>query len=913
MVLRLAMAVVVVALSLSLPGGAAATEASTVDSIEKVRSLFEDELWEMAYTSHMAKDQHDEALQVAEKAIGQRPLNLSWRKKAATSAELAGKREQALAHLLYLAEAGDGTARQSALRLSRSMQEFPVRRYLLESMLLGGDEDPQLLKEYLNVTESLGVSNEAYDLLASNLLSGAREPLLKEQARLAERLGRPAEAVNALNRLALIRPLSPEETMQRAKLMFGQGDLDRAWETENRLQQEKEATAGKTESTAEQGAQQAPPAEPAGAPRQDEPRRSYVWTVSKRAQAERKYFLIEPPMVAALVKYEFNDEVRTVAGQKQTESAHTITERVDLATKGHIYHPALLNYSLKFSPEFRQSIQTTAGVTGTASSEGNSFSPNYFTNAVLLGQKPYTLHLFAQHLEAQSWATYTGLNQTKTDSYGADLNLKYSLLPTTIGFSSSRSEQNGYYSSSSEWQEAHLFSRHSGITGESSLTANYSISKQTTNATPNEVKTLTTNFSNQYQFTKDGAVRLGSNLQYMQQDSSSIDNASLQVNEQLTWEHRKNLRSQYTLSYRQTETPTSDSYWASLDGRLTHKLYENLTTTAGVTGTSTSSTGTREKSLAGLLTTAYQRRLSSWGNLGLQAGGTYLYTTRTGARGTSQITNEPHTLSSLVETYLDKVDVVLSSIVVTNSAGTVIYVRDVDYQIDLIGNLIRVSRLPLGAISEGQLVMVNYSYNRDAGYDDAVITQNYGITLEFWQSLYLSYRYTQARQHLLAGPTPDRLSNATIHLASVRYLLGWTETGATYEDNTSSSDISYSRWEVSEAIRVRPNSWFLLNLRGYYGETSYRSYQDQKQTYGGTGNLGWIPYSWMRVDLEGYLERVDGSLEKTTNSGARAGVEMNYRLWTLRLGYKLSEQDSQMSRYNRTSQLVQMELSRALW
>ncbi|MBV5339827.1 MAG: hypothetical protein J0665_09755 [Deltaproteobacteria bacterium] len=883
-------------------------------SVTEIRTIFENELFNMAYTASSENEKHDEALKVAEQAVKARQADREWRRRAARSAELAGQNDLALAHWLFLSELGDGTARQSALRLSRRMNEFPVRRYLLEGMLLAGYDDPTLLKEYLTVSEAVGAASEAYDLLASRLTYSNRELLLQEQARLAELLGKPADAVNALDKLALIRPLTPDETIRRAKLMFGQGDLARAWQTSHGLEPD---TKIQPDEPAEdflplhsapetaQTAQEQHPTVP-------ETRRSFNWNATSRRRAERHYFQIDPPAVGALVKYEINQDERTVSGQKSIDSSHTITERLDLATSGFVYHPALLQFSLKFSPEFRQSTQTKSELSDETSTNGTSFSPNYQTSAVFFGQKPYTLTSFAQHLEAQSWATYTGVTRTTTDSFGADLSLKYSLLPTTIGFSSSKSEQDGYFVTGSEWQEVHLLSRHSGITGDSSLSSSYSSNKQDTNGVANEIKTMNSSFSNQYKVTTDSRIHLATNLQLMSQESLNLQNDSLQISENLAWQHLENLRSQYTFNYRQFETGSTSTKWSSLDGRLTHKLYENLTTTAGGSGTLNSYSGGEEKALTALLNSAYQRRLGKWGTLNLNAGANYLHTTRKGVKGTAELSNEPHTLNSTAETFLDKSGINTDSIVVTNSAGTIIYVKDIDYRIDLIGNSVRISRLPLGAVTDGQLVLVSYSYTRDAGYDDSVFTQNYGISLELKRSLFLSYRYLQAKQTVLAGPPPERLSDTIIHLAAIRYVAGWSETGATIEDNDT-TDISYRRWELTEAIVLQPSNWLQYNLRGYYGKTDYRSHEDSKKTFGATTSLNWTPLSWLRFEMEGYLEEADGTLEKTTNRGAKAGIGMNYRLWTVRLSHKLSEQDNETSDYKRSNQVMQIELSRTLW
>ncbi|MDD2309228.1 MAG: hypothetical protein PHH91_06565 [Desulfuromonadaceae bacterium] len=876
-------------LLLSLVSSAGAAEQLNVVG---VRSLFEDELFDMAYTVHTSKEHYDEALKVAEQAIKAKPSELAWRRKAARAAESAGRQNTALAHLLYLAELGDGTARQSALRLSRSMHEYQVRRYLLEGLLLAGDADPELLKEYVKVSEELGMARDAYDLLSSGLPSGSNhELLLKEQARLAELLKRPEDAVNALNKLALIRPLTPDETMQRAEYMFGQGDLEQSWQAASILDADKEAATAAAA----------------------EPRRSFAWNRAAGRRAERRYFQMDRPSVGAQLKYEVNQDVRTVSGQRSAESSQTATERLELSTKGFAYHPALLQFNLKFSPEFQQVIQTRTETTGETAANGNSFNANYQANVVFLNIKPYTVTLFAHRLETQSWAAYTGVSKNSTDSYGADLALKYSLLPTTVGFSSSSSSQSSYYGSSNELQEAHLLSRHRGITGDSSLTSTYSENKQSTNNVANEIKTLNSTFNNQYQVTDDGRINLASNLQYMDQNSVTLRNKSLFMIENLSWQHLKNLRSRYSLNYRQLETGTTKGSWTTLNGSLTHKLYENLTTTAGITGSANSYGDRREKAVAALINTAYQRTLGSWGTLNLNAGVNSLYTTRSGARETTQAINEPHTLSSMTETYLDRSGIDTASIAVTNSDGTIIYVRDVDYRIDSIGSSVRISRVPLGVITDGQLISVSYRYTSDAAYDDMLLTQNYGVALELKRSLFLAYRYMNTKQTLLAGPQPDRLSNATIHLATIRYDVGWSESGATYEDNTSSSDIAYRRWELAQTIRLRPSNRFQHTLRGYYGETVYRSYTERKKNSGATATLNWMPYNWMRFEVEGYLEQVDATLEKTVNGGARSGLELSYRLWTAKLSYKLAVQENSLSDSKRTNQQLQLELRRTMW
>jgi len=76
------------------------------------------------------------------------------------------------------------------LRLSRGLQEFPLRKQLLEQAIREGNADPALQREYLAVAEGMGLPQDVYALLVSGDL-GSFDPVwrLTEQARLAEQLG----------------------------------------------------------------------------------------------------------------------------------------------------------------------------------------------------------------------------------------------------------------------------------------------------------------------------------------------------------------------------------------------------------------------------------------------------------------------------------------------------------------------------------------------------------------------------------------------------------------------------------------------------------------------------------------------------------------------------------------------------
>lgn len=196
----------------------------------KIGVAFDQELFELAYTVFLANSNLTEALAVTELAIQARPSDTLWRMRGAQTAEWSGRPELALQHWFFLAQRGDKSAAQSALRISRSLNELSLRKQLLEQ-LVAGPVNLELWKEYLAVIEALGLPEEGYNLLASGRMRTA-DPVwqLTEQARMAEALGRPGEAFDAWKKRAALKPLNSDESLQLASLWYGQGNAERASE-----------------------------------------------------------------------------------------------------------------------------------------------------------------------------------------------------------------------------------------------------------------------------------------------------------------------------------------------------------------------------------------------------------------------------------------------------------------------------------------------------------------------------------------------------------------------------------------------------------------------------------------------------------------------------------------------------------
>jgi hypothetical protein len=637
------------------------------------------------------------------------------------------------------------------------------------------------------------------------------------------------------------------------------------------------------------------------------------WQTNQTEQGHQgQYYFIKRPSVGGQLTYEFKEESRTHGGTTIRDTNHQFKEKIGIKTAGWVYHPALMQYSLLLEPELSQEKEEMSPPGGSA--ETSSFAPDYSMTATFLEPKPYTLNIFAKRQEEPVWAAFTGNTDLIVDSYGATGQLEYRILPTTLGYTYTETDQTGFYRSQNIHEEFNLSSRHQTGKSTTRLSSTYSDDKRTSEGYDSRIKTFNNSLFNNYDITGDNIVKLNSALTYRTQESGWFDTQNIHLREHLNWRHRPNLQSNYSVSHSRQESDDFDSDMTALEVRLTHLLYENLTTNTGGRGHRYNYSDGNENAANGFLDFSYSRPLS-WATLGLHAGWDYLYTDRSGATAADAlVTDETHSLSLGEEIYLDNYDIYLDSIIVTNTEGTIVYFENIDYTIEEINGFVRISRLPFGSIADGQIVAVDYRHLRNSEYDDALFTENYGINFDLWHDWRFSYNFLRVTQDILSDQAPPNLVDDTMHKADVRYDIGWSNSSFSYEDHNRLSAPSYTQWEIQETLSYRSQRRFYFSVKGYFGQANYEDRDETREFYGGITTVDLLLRRWCKLRVEGYYEMsTTGDIEETENNGLKAGLEFRYRIWTARLSYEFTDQNYQLTDYRRTEHLARLEFIRLMW
>jgi len=626
-----------------------------------------------------------------------------------------------------------------------------------------------------------------------------------------------------------------------------------------------------------------------------------------------RYFHIARPRLGLGLSYDFEKERRGDPNTVNKDTSNEFRQKLELEANGWIYHPALCKYRLRFDPEWTQVKRDSEP--GETSTDTN-FQPFYAIDAFFLEPKPYTLHGFAERREIKLRSAFTQVSDTTIDTYGGDLRLKYQVLPTFLKYTHTDTDQSGFFESTGKRDDFQLSSNHSTSNTTTNLTALYTDNEQTSGGATTGVKTFDANLGNEYNIAGDSRKRLLSSLSYRWSESdpsegSSSEASFFQIRENFFWRHTPKMYTDYLVAYQNSDTDGFDRETTTFRAKLQHLLYENLTTTAEVGANLNDTTAGRENIYDANLNFLYQRKIP-WGNITLSTDFDYTFTDRSGFDEVAvQVNNESHVLTTGVVTLLDNENVFPGTIVVTDVTGTIVYAENIDYTISQIDNFTRISRTTVGAIANGQTVLVDYRFRSDPTFDDAVFSQAYGIQLYLWNALTLGYAFRHAEQDTVSGTPPENPVDDTAHAAEIRLNLGWTDTRFTYEDIDRSSGISTTRWLASQTFRVRPVRRFLVDVTGSYGSTDIKDSGETQEQYGMSGRLFWTPAGWCRFRLEGFWNKITGDVEDSTDSNLTAGLEFSYRIWSGGIFYYFD--NSEVDQVSRKRQAVTVEVIRILW
>lgn len=639
-------------------------------------------------------------------------------------------------------------------------------------------------------------------------------------------------------------------------------------------------------------------------------------TASRLYAQDGGVFDIQRPKLGLRGYYRYVDEERETPNLKTETTEHKFREAVTVATEGWVVHPDLMAYHLAFTPEWQQESfrQHQADAPPAQSSDRNTTLLDYDLGVGLLKRKPLSVDFFANRKTGQIDLTNALDADIDSDTLGTRLNFKNPILPVSIALIHRKFDQTGFYQWTEDRDEARATIRHNARRSTTRLNLLYNDSQTTHTtfqATDISSETLSTEFTNNLTFTDDNRIRLDSLIYNMEADYNGIDQTIWNFSENLYWTHSKNLLTRYRADYRRREFGDAVNEEERLSAALTHHLRDRLTTDLGAAARSNHFDGGREDLYESNLGFLYRRPIPK-GSVELGAAYDYGVTNRT---GTQKIipTDERLTLSTGTDTFLGKEDIDLGSIVVTDLTGAIVYTDNIDYQVDLVGPAVQISRTLLGAIAEGQQVLVRYSYQINAPYDDSRFGQQYRFSLALWSFVYLACTHSRIDQRILSGESPNDPLEDTANTVRLSFVNKWSDTQFFYDQQDRSNDASSMTRRVRQRFHFRPVRNFFLTLSGDIGDRDFTDLDEEERFYSIGTSLGWTPQSWCNFNLIYQRNSISGDRRDELDTEMAATAKAIYGIWTGSLSCRLREQEDERNTNSLWRQEVIVQITRRLW
>ena len=629
------------------------------------------------------------------------------------------------------------------------------------------------------------------------------------------------------------------------------------------------------------------------------------------------FLLIERPKLGLGASYEFEEEKRTIPGIETKTTSHDMLEKVAIETKGWVYHPNLMEYHISFEPEWHQETfrrsQSTVDLTQTNRRDTSVLA--YDGETTLFKQKPFSLDIFGNRNTRQIDLSYTQDTDIEGETWGTRLNFTNPLLPASIGFINRQSVQTGFYRSEEDRNDLQVKIRHNVKRSVTELNIlrddTERITRTTSEFTGITSNTTNAELTNTYFITSDERVKLDSLFYLTQAEYDEIDIETWLVSEYFFWTPRKNLLTQSTFNFNRREANGSEIEEKALNTHLIHRLGDMLTTNLGAGVAFNDFAGGSEDRYRSDLGFIYRRPIP-WGSIKLGVAYDYGMTDRNGT-GNIILTQEHHVLTTSEETFLKEENVTVESILVTDVTGTIVYAENIDYRIITVGSDARVIRNLMGAIADGQQVLVRYSYRVDAGYDDARFGQDYQLDLELGSFIYMSYSHRRLDQTILSEVHPADRADDTFNSARLRIDTGWSETRFEFEKQDRRSGNSSVTKSVSELINFRPFKSLSFNFSGHYGKREYTDTNKKETFYTLGADIGWTPKWWCTFSLICQKNKISGDQLDMLYTGISPTVKLTYGVWTGTLSYRLRDQEDEQNGDSLWRQEVFFTINRRLW
>lgn len=248
-------------------------------------------------------------------------------------------------------------------------------------------------------------------------------------------------------------------------------------------------------------------------------------------------------------------------------------------------------------------------------------------------------------------------------------------------------------------------------------------------------------------------------------------------------------------------------------GALHHQLFESLSSNISVDYSDINQTIYDEKNFKAEFEINYSKKIPT-GMLNLNYRYSRNYFDLNGVSAPIQIVNEEHVLSDAEIVLLNKPYVDLSTLVIKDQAGIIIYQLNIDYLVTVRNNYVEIQRMLGGQISNNQAIKADYTAIQPGSYNYVSDNNSFSSSILLFNKLIeLYYRVSVQDYRKLSETDFLTLNYYNQNIYGGRLDVGFAGIGVEY-DNYNSNIIPYIRYRYYIDLNWSLRSRLLVSLNG---------------------------------------------------------------------------------------------------
>lgn len=613
----------------------------------------------------------------------------------------------------------------------------------------------------------------------------------------------------------------------------------------------------------------------------------------KKDSDNLKFLAFQNTRNALKFSFESEAETRKISSSSAPTRRYRLLFEESLETdfKGSIYHPNLLAFDINLENGLSQNREKfQPNLTGKLTN-----SPlNYFHILTsFLSKKPYAFSLFAdksREVQNREFFERQIINSTR---YGGNFGFKNDFIPAGLSFSNSEKTIDRASRASQVFRDDQLSLRlnnDSKFLGETFFDFTQDkFSRIESGATDQKGTSRDFSLLNQKFLSEDERKSLYSALRFYDITGTS-ENSTLSLDENLNIKHSEYLDSSYTYNFSDKSSAGAKTRDNRVSAALRHRLYESLTSSLNPYYFKSNATGFSRDSYGLSWDEDYLKRLGKIGKLNLGAGVTYSGEKRKSLDSIFSIIDEAYTLTDGTVTLLDKPRVDTQTVVVTNTAGTVTYILDVDYQLNSVGERTQIQRILGGGIANGQDVLVDYQAKSNPSLTYNTLSDNFRIRMDFLDELIGIY-YRSSKESYSNVSSEEDVILQTLEVTVTGIDLKYKNASLEFSDEDYKSSLSpYKQRQLKESFFFNPTVKSTLTFQSSQSIVRLVNTQDTQKFFDFVSRYTVGLDRFTRFNAEAGYRWQKGSNIGLNDLTAGSSIEFNFGKSSMNAGYEFKKQ-----------------------